>query len=42
MTGTKSIRGATMASAFLSSITVTVPSVIIPIFIACAVAYGFA
>ncbi|MFA6857122.1 MAG: carbohydrate ABC transporter permease [Treponema sp.] len=35
-------RGATMLSAFLSSITVTLPSVIIPIFIAAAAAYGFA
>lgn len=35
-------RGATMASAFLSSITVTFPSVVIPIFIAAAAAYGFA
>ncbi|AEE15868.1 carbohydrate ABC transporter permease [Treponema brennaborense] len=35
-------RGATMASAFLSSLTVTLPSVIIPIFIAAAAAYGFA
>ena len=42
MAGTKTIRGATMMSAFLSSITVTVPSVIIPIFIACAAAYAFA
>jgi len=42
MSGTKTIRGATMASAFLSSITITVPSVIIPIFIACAAAYSFA
>jgi len=41
-TGTKAIRGATMLSAFLSSITVTVPAVIIPIFIAAAAAYGFA
>jgi len=41
-TGTTAIRGATMLSAFLSSITVTVPSVIIPIFIAAAAAYGFA
>jgi len=40
--GTKAIRGATMLSAFLSSITVTVPAVIIPIFIAAAAAYGFA
>jgi len=31
-----------MASAFLSSIAVTLPSVIIPIFIAAAAAYGFA
>ena len=31
-----------MLSAFLSSITVTVPAVIIPIFIAAAAAYGFA
>jgi alpha-glucoside transport system permease protein len=35
-------RGATMLSAFLTSITVTLPSVIIPIFIAAAAAYGFA
>mgnify|MGYP000855212687 FL=1 len=35
-------RGATMTSAFLSSITVTLPSVVIPIFIAAAAAYGFA
>ncbi|MCK9171157.1 MAG: carbohydrate ABC transporter permease [Treponema sp.] len=35
-------RGATMLSAFLSSITVTLPAVIIPIFIAAAAAYGFA
>ncbi len=35
-------RGATMTSAFLSSITVTFPSVVIPIFIAAAAAYGFA
>ena len=41
-TGTKAVRGATMASAFLSSITVTLPSVIIPIFMAAAAAYGFA
>lgn len=41
-TGTKAIRGATMLSAFLSSITVTIPAVIIPIFIAAAAAYGFA
>ena len=41
-TGTSAIRGATMLSAFLSSITVTVPAVIIPIFIAAAAAYGFA
>ncbi len=40
--GTKVIRSATMASAFLSSIAVTLPSVIIPIFIAAAAAYGFA
>ena len=40
--GTTAIRGATMLSAFLSSITVTVPAVIIPIFIAAAAAYGFA
>ncbi|MCR5606244.1 MAG: carbohydrate ABC transporter permease [Treponema sp.] len=40
--GTKIIRSATMASAFLSSITVTLPAVIIPIFIAAAAAYGFA
>ncbi len=40
--GTSAIRGATMLSAFLSSITVTVPAVIIPIFIAAAAAYGFA
>lgn len=31
-----------MTSAFLSSITVTLPSVVIPIFIAAAAAYGFA
>jgi alpha-glucoside transport system permease protein len=37
-----STRGATMLSAFLSSITVTIPAVIIPIFIAAAAAYGFA
>lgn len=42
MEGTKVIRGATMASAFLSSITVTIPAVIIPIFIAAAAAFGFA
>ncbi|MCR5725024.1 MAG: carbohydrate ABC transporter permease [Treponema sp.] len=41
-TGTASVRGATMLSAFLSSITVTLPSVIIPILIAAAAAYGFA
>lgn len=41
-TGTSSVRGATMLSAFLSSITVTLPSVIIPILIAAAAAYGFA
>lgn len=35
-------RGATMTSAFLSSLTVTFPSVVIPIFIAAAAAYGFA
>lgn len=35
-------RGASMKSAFLSSLTVTLPSVIIPIFIAAAAAYGFA
>src|SRR5574344_1026119 len=35
-------RGATMLSAFLSSITVTLPAVFIPIFIAAAAAYGFA
>jgi len=40
--GTKAIRGASMASAFLSSIAVTVPAVFIPIFIAAAAAYGFA
>ncbi|MBR4373550.1 MAG: carbohydrate ABC transporter permease [Treponema sp.] len=40
--GTKMVRSATMASAFLSSIAVTLPSVIIPIFIAAAAAYGFA
>lgn len=40
--GTSAIRGATMLSAFLSSITVTVPAVVIPIFIAAAAAYGFA
>lgn len=37
-----SSRGATMVSAFLASITVTLPSVVIPIFIASAAAYGFA
>ena len=41
-TGTQTVRGATMLSAFLSSITVTLPSVIIPILIAAAAAYGFA
>ncbi|MBR1403745.1 MAG: carbohydrate ABC transporter permease [Treponema sp.] len=41
-TGTATVRGATMLSAFLSSITVTLPSVIIPILIAAAAAYGFA
>lgn len=41
-TGTSTVRGATMLSAFLSSITVTLPSVIIPILIAAAAAYGFA
>ncbi|OJF75745.1 MAG: sugar ABC transporter permease [Treponema sp. CETP13] len=41
-TGTKTVRGASMTSAFLSSITVTLPSVFIPIFIAAAAAYGFA
>ena len=41
-TGTSAIRGATMLSAFLSSITITVPAVVIPIFIAAAAAYGFA
>ncbi|BDC97395.1 MULTISPECIES: carbohydrate ABC transporter permease [Treponema] len=40
--GTQTVRGATMLSAFLSSITVTLPSVIIPILIASAAAYGFA
>ena len=40
--GTSTVRGATMLSAFLSSITVTLPSVIIPILIAAAAAYGFA
>lgn len=40
--GTQTIRGATMLSAFLSSIAVTLPSVIIPILIACAAAYAFA
>lgn len=40
--GTATVRGATMLSAFLSSITVTLPSVIIPILIAAAAAYGFA
>ena len=40
--GIKTMRGASMASAFLSSITVTLPSVFIPIFIAAAAAYGFA
>ena len=41
-TGTQAVRGATMLSAFLTSITVTLPAVIIPIFIAAAAAYGFA
>ncbi|MCI1208384.1 MAG: carbohydrate ABC transporter permease [Treponema sp.] len=41
-TGTKTIRGASMASAFFSSLTVTLPAVFIPIFIAAAAAYGFA
>ncbi|HAH63165.1 MAG TPA: sugar ABC transporter permease [Treponema sp.] len=41
-TGVIVTRGATMLSAFLSSITVTLPAVIIPIFIAAAAAYGFA
>ena len=41
-TGTATVRGATMMSAFLSSIAVTLPSVIIPILIAAAAAYGFA
>lgn len=36
------MRGASMKSAFLSTLTVTIPSVIIPIFIAAAAAYGFA
>ncbi|MGP1459528.1 MAG: carbohydrate ABC transporter permease [Treponema sp.] len=40
--GSRTIRGATMLSAFLSSVAVTVPSVVIPIFIALAAAYGFA
>ncbi len=40
--GTQAVRGATMLSAFLTSITVTLPAVIIPIFIAAAAAYGFA
>ena len=40
--GTATVRGATMMSAFLSSIAVTLPSVIIPILIAAAAAYGFA
>ncbi len=40
--GIKTVKGASMASAFLSSITVTLPSVLIPIFIAAAAAYGFA
>ncbi len=35
-------KGASMASAFLSSVAVTLPSVIIPIFIAAAAAFGFA
>ncbi len=41
-TGTQAVRGTTMLSAFLTSITVTLPAVIIPIFIAAAAAYGFA
>lgn len=41
-TGTVNTRGATMLNAFLSSITVTIPSVVIPILIAAAAAYGFA
>ena len=41
-TGTQTVRGATMLSAFLSSITVTLPAVIIPILMAAAAAYGFA
>ncbi len=40
--GTATTRGASMASAFMSSIAVTLPSVLIPIFIAAAAAYGFA
>ena len=36
------MHGASMKSAFLSTLTVTIPSVIIPIFIAAAAAYGFA
>ncbi|MFA6681187.1 MAG: carbohydrate ABC transporter permease [Sphaerochaeta sp.] len=40
--GTAARRGASMGSAFLSSITVTLPAVIIPIFIAAAAAYAFA
>lgn len=40
--GTQAVRGATMLGAFLTSITVTLPAVIIPIFIAAAAAYGFA
>ena len=40
--GTAARRGASMGSAFLSSVTVTLPSVIIPIFIAAAAAYAFA
>ncbi|ADN02442.1 carbohydrate ABC transporter permease [Spirochaeta thermophila] len=36
------VRGDNMASAFLNSLAVTVPSVIIPIFLAALAAYGFA
>ncbi len=39
---TESRRGVSMASAFISSITVTVPAVIIPILVAAAAAYAFA
>ena len=41
-TGVVVTRGATMFNSFLSSIAVTLPSVVIPIFIAAAAAYGFA